>query len=664
MNRILSLAFLLYIGNTLYAQQSVIDSLTGEFNTTSSDTAKASILSKIGIALYSTDIISARKINDSLISFSKGKSEKYLGQGYRMEGTFSLLDGDYERSSEYYHKALEIAEGLEERKLEGAILGSLGTLYGRQGESEKAIEYYHKSIKVNKATPSLNVRNYINLAITVTQNFQLEKSVEYLIKALEIAEKSNPSQLPYIHNQLAISYFELNTYDKGEYHLNKALPLAKELGDNYSLGSIYNSLGYLNETRDFDYTKSLDHYSQSLKYHTLANNKVGMSNANYNVGLQYLNLKKPYKAEEYFKEGAEISNRLGNTLQWVIGYYFLATVYIDSGDFVKSERYIARANDSLKGGSKMLLKDHFYRMSKSYESHGKYNEAHSSMEMYAELADSLFNKTSFEKLAGLEEQYESEKKENDNLKLRAEKARQAELLAQENKRKWLLGGGLIMAVLGLGIFAFYYRKNQKQKKIIIDLQKELHHRVKNNLAIIDRFVKTVQSEFSDPKFDGKLRDLRNRIKSISEVHELLNDKDDITHLGAKKYIETIINNISQSFANPNVVISSTIDESIHLLPNKLFSIGIIVNEFITNSYKYAFDNKEGIITINFDTLNNGYILKLSDNGKGLPSDIESTSSNSFGFRLMQLYTQKLNGTFEMSNNEGVHIQIIFPKTIN
>ncbi len=96
-----------------------------------------------------------------------------------------------------------------------------------------------------------------------------------------------------------------------------------------------------------------------------------------------------------------------------------------------------------------------------------------------------------------------------------------------------------------------------------------------------------------------------------------------------------------------------------------FPIGLIVNEFVTNSYKYAFPNKqEGIITIDLHSDKENYYLNISDNGIGLPNDFDINTLSSFGIDTIKLLTQEYHGKFQLNGFEGVHLKIILPNQTN
>lgn len=225
-----------------------------------------------------------------------------------------------------------------------------------------------------------------------------------------------------------------------------------------------------------------------------------------------------------------------------------------------------------------------------------------------------------------------------------------------------------MAIVGLGVFFIAFRKNQnqkleieKQKNLVEELQRELHHRLKNNLSFIDFFITLAKGKFPDPAYREKLDDLQNRISSMFEVHKQLFKQEDVTNVNAKNYISALVENVKKAYEKPNISLVENVEEA-ELRADTSFPIGLIVNEFVTNSYKYAFPNDEkGIITINFNERPDGYHLRLSDNGKGLPPDFDIDNLNSFGMETIKLLTQEYQGSFKLDGTQGLKMEIRFPK---
>src|SRR5690606_38755101 len=118
----------------------------------------------------------------------------------------------------------------------------------------------------------------------------------------------------------------------------------------------------------------------------------------------------------------------------------------------------------------------------------------------------------------------------------------------------------------------------------------------------------------------KLNELQNRITSMFEVHKQLFKKEDVTSVNAKTYISALLENVTKAYNRPNIRLEENV-ANITLRADISFPIGLIINEFVTNSYKYAFPNNEnGIISISLKENNVKYELILADNGKGLPAD--------------------------------------------
>jgi len=173
----LLLLIYLFVFTFSFSQQIKIDSLSLVYKEATNDSVKAKILSDMVIQAYSYDLELAKKLNDSLVSFSQGKSKKYLSQGLRMQGTFFLLEGKYDLSMASYQKGLKIAKSIKDYELEASINSNLGTFYGRKQMPDSAIFYYKKSIEIilknNLKTNNL-INPYINLGITISRQNSLE----------------------------------------------------------------------------------------------------------------------------------------------------------------------------------------------------------------------------------------------------------------------------------------------------------------------------------------------------------------------------------------------------------------------------------------------------------------------------------------------------------
>ena len=668
--------FIIVLSVSVSAQQSTIDSLKIKFDNSKIESNKLRLLKEIVIAATKTNIELAKKYNDSLIMFNKGVTNEYLAYGYRLKGAFNLMSGKYIESIKFYQKSLSINRKIGDKINEAKLLNDIATFYARKRNNEEALKYYDKSISLND---SINNQkdNIISLIaysmIKGGQEYDFQSGIDYLIKALKIVDKYGSNQKGLIHKQIALFYIQLGSYEKCYKHMKEALEYAKKQKDFDLLSRVYSVYGYYYETKDKDFEKALFYYNKALKNAKILGSKIELSNRHYNVGLQYSRLNKPKKAIKNYEIALKISKDINYEQSIVSGYFFLANHYALINDNFKAVNFLKKANKLLKNKSKLYHKEHFYRLGESFNKNGNFKQAYKNIYTYSILADSLYRKNSLKQISNIETKYQTEKKEKENLKLKADKVEQELLTQKANTRNWFLALGLLALSVSAFLIWKRYKSEAKAKKVISkqkddietqkntieNLQKELHHRVKNNLAIIDTFIEVAKEEFEDKKFDTKLTEIQNRISSINEIHSQLYKSKDVTNLNIKNYIEVLAKNVADSFLQKEITIYQNIDD-INLNADTSFPIGLIINEFLINSYKYAFDSK-GIINIEMKVQEKNYLLALSDNGKGLPSGFDIEQVETFGLRYVKLLAKQLDGVFSLESNNGVQLTIHIPK---
>ncbi len=186
------------------------------------------------------------------------------------------------------------------------------------------------------------------------------------------------------------------------------------------------------------------------------------------------------------------------------------------------------------------------------------------------------------------------------------------------------------------------------------LLKEVHHRVKNNLQIISSLL-NLQSEHSqDEKFLMMIRESKNRISSMALIHEMLYTSKDFSQVNINAYITKLSQSIYQSFymAESNVSFEYAIDTTLFFEIDRMIPIGLILNEIISNSLKYAFPDKQGLISIQFLKKDHLYLLIVKDNGVGVPKDFDFKTSKSLGIQLIHMLSEQLDGTLVFDNKNG------------
>ncbi len=191
------------------------------------------------------------------------------------------------------------------------------------------------------------------------------------------------------------------------------------------------------------------------------------------------------------------------------------------------------------------------------------------------------------------------------------------------------------------------------------LLKEIHHRTKNNLQIISSLL-SLQSAALAIKQPGNIfEDIQGRIHSMALIHEQLYRSGSFSDIDTDQYVNALIANITRSFGASNVsFIISTQD----LLwnPDIAISCGLILNELLTNAFKYAFPAGDGQICVNIAREEQRYIIIVQDNGIGLPEGFSLDKVTSLGLQLVATLAKQLGGTIEFSRENGTKFTIEFP----
>lgn len=150
--------------------------------------------------------------------------------------------------------------------------------------------------------------------------------------------------------------------------------------------------------------------------------------------------------------------------------------------------------------------------------------------------------------------------------------------------------------------------------------KEIHHRVKNNLQIISSLLDLQSLTIQDAQASEAVKESRNRVHSMALIHQNLYNEGNIKGIQIENYINHLAENLFQSYnIQPGKVKLKTDIEQIDLDVDTVIPIGLILNELLSNSLKYAFTNKEaGIILVKLKQLNGSLLLEVKDNGAGFP----------------------------------------------
>ena len=657
------LIFILSIHFTL-AQQP-IDSINQLLQTADSDSRRIELLQQKNQFLLNTSPDSLIENNRKIIKIAQQLNKpELITEAYRYIAEAGLRTHNFKLAKDNAEIALKIDDSL--RHYADIILdyNQLGRSYYDFDHPKKAIEIYKKAVAIYETHPVGHKIGtiYGNIGAAYNRLNKPNEALKYFLKqAIFVDSIDNPLQKSKVNYNIGYTYMQMEQFNKSEKYFLKALQDSTKIDIKDYVYINYHALGML-YSRWNKLDKALEANQKALKYFDATQNKMYQFDLHNNNAGIYLKKNNKTKALQEAEQAFRIAKQVGFKLGMDGAQATKADIFVHFGDYNQAEKILNRLKkDSTITYHEILLS--LYSSLYKVDKHKKnYNEALLYHEKLKKLNDSILKAQRDSKVAEIETRFQTEKKEKENLKLKAEKVQQELLLAKESKRNTYLLAGIIIAIMGLGIFAFYYRRNKRQKDLIEHLQKDLHHRIKNNLAVIDALIEDIKDDYEDTNIHAKLNELQNRINSINEIHRQLYFNKDITHLNLKNYLDKISHSIQESFGSKDVIIENKVPKSFKLEVNTSFPIGLIVNEFLTNSFKYAFDEQSnGKITIDLIEKGRNYILKLSDNGKGLPPDLDIDNLDSFGLSIMQLLAKQMKARFRIKSKKGVQIEIEFPK---
>lgn len=327
------------------------------------------------------------------------------------------------------------------------------------------------------------------------------------------------------------------------------------------------------------------------------------------------------KAGSYALEQARIGQKTQNPLAVAAAWKDIGVIHLIGSTFDSSWHYSQRA----LGAYQRLM--------------AKGAGALAALEAYLVAHDSVTNTEKFRAVEDLSTQYETQKKE-------ATIAEQQEALRQGKIRFWLIAGILAIALAaGAALYALtrQLRRRNTEKELLI---KEVHHRVKNNLQVLSSLLHLQSRHIQDETALDALREGQSRVESMSLIHQKLYVGDNLAAVDMPDYLHHLGNTLLDAYRLDDGRISISYEIApLQLDVDTAIPLGLIINELVANSLKYAFPNeRKGTIAIALWKNNAGKLcLKVADDGVGKAAAPTLKSSTSFGANLVDMLSRKLKG---------------------
>jgi len=202
----------------------------------------------------------------------------------------------------------------------------------------------------------------------------------------------------------------------------------------------------------------------------------------------------------------------------------------------------------------------------------------------------------------------------------------------------------------------------KEREVLI---REVHHRVKNNFQTISSILELQLMSMEDETARTFIEETRDRLTSMALIHREMYDYDRVSHINLRGYLESLMDHILYSYPNHSkeLLVQRDIDE-LYLPTDTMIPLALIMNELLTNSFKYAFKDQEKpgkppVVRLSISSTDGTVVVDYKDNGQGYPKDVLEGKRTGIGMRLIESLSQQLKGTLTLRSSGGAHTKIEF-----
>lgn len=520
--------------------------------------------------------------------------------------------------------------------------------------------------------PALVSNWYVLKGYYLDEKNDITNAIQYYFKGLELCTDQKTKGA--IYNNIGVAYRRLKDFDNALKYYELAFAIGRSIGDTVRMAKSLNNTGSIWYNR-LQFAKARSYYEQSLRLREGMKDSVGILSSLNNIAMIY-------EEEKNYTAALDIHHRMFKNASIRQHPLDIITSTINIGNL---ELKLNHEQEALRWYKEALvlsdsIKRFFYAvqiyqsLARYYKSTGDYRQAFSYLQLAMTQNDSVLQAASRETAQELEARYQNREKEKE-IALLSEKNKvttlektNAELeLRQQNNTLWLIAALGVSVLLMAGLL-FYRnlaeRRHSKQLGVMLDeknvLLKEIHHRVKNNLQLVSSLLSLQSNSTEQEETTRLLKVSQDRIHSLALLHEKLYRSEQLKAISFREYTRELASHLSDSFncSERRITISVTADE-IAADIDQLVPCGLILNELITNSVKYAFPGgNPGMIAITTSLHGNECVLTVSDNGIGFPQQ----PSPGIGLKLVNGLVRQLKGHMQQTHpaEGGVQFVITFP----
>lgn len=585
------------------------------------DSIKFSILNDLSYYWHTRNLTTAMKFTREGLALTDEKNDDLW------KGRFQITQGAILLRMEKLDSALLVLESAKNKVSKSDmpfLYTQMGYVYERKGMLARAADYVMESLRFGQIQ---NDKKAVALAYSDLSNLfwkqaKFIQGLEYGLKSLQLFEESGVNDLDYDFTLYVVgnNHLALEHYDEAIRYFEHATAIGERYGFYNNLSDIYISLTGLYATLK-DYRSAEEAGKNALKYAELLDNNFMLMRSWLAIG----------------------------KLQNLQGMYISAKESLQKSIRIATEEF----------GDEYYLSQAYEDLGKAFAGSHEYKEAYQAFEEYDRLKNSIFTVEADQRISLLQTEFNVAEKESTIL------VQENQLRKQRSRQTFIS----IIAALLLLVLVLLYKtvQSNKRKNLLLQQQneekefllKEIHHRVKNNLEIVSSLLALQSEQIEDRKVRDTMLKSQHRVHSMSMIHQKLYQGKSLSAIEMKDYFVNLSNYIVDTFgAHDRIEINCQMD-ALELDVDMAVPIGLIVNELLTNSMKYAFPNGEkGQVSISLTEKDSHLNLEVSDNGIGKPVS-GSNEGTGFGTQLVSLLTKQLEGKMTLTVKEGTSVSFEF-----
>ena len=610
---------------------------------------------------------------DSLVTYLQTLTSNIIKLDTLLALAHRTAGDDYERSLSIAMMGLEQSELFRNDEFKMKFLKAAGIASVNLGKYADALSNFNQFVDMAKVNADeIKVAEGLAWAGLVFINQgKFDASFTSYMEALQIYELAEDERgQGEMYKELCGVLFYLERYEEGVVYGKQAEAIFIKNGDDDELYNSYQEMA--NNYLGFEaYDEALDCIKKAM---TLAE-KIGVSEMSMasllnSFGNVYKHLKRYDESVDAYKKSNQIVRKLDHVGGLSATTANLSDVYMRQGDYKSALPYQLESYELMeKHGFHMNRLENIGNLSTIYKKLGQFENALKFREQYGAQRDSMLSVEKDQVTKELSTKYQTGQKE-ELISLQTDQLNKQRYIQLLTTGFLILFGALLLMLYRnfklkqktnakLGLANEQLEVKNKENELLL---KEIHHRVKNNLQTVSSLLSLQSESIQDQSAIDAVQESKNRVASMAMIHQKLYQRDNLAAIEMRDYFETIGKAIIDSFGEKAEHVSLNIEMSeLELDVDPAVPIGLIANELITNSLKYAFPHRQkGQVSISMSKDARGLIkLEIADNGQGQDAVAADFTSGGFGTMLIQLLTTQLRGTLEKSVEEGTSTIIRF-----